>query len=86
MYERGAMVLHRIRQAIGDDAFFPLLRGWATARRHGNAATADFTAYVEEFAATAAPDADLTPTWEDWLYGDGKPPRAGGPGPEDLRT
>lgn len=76
VYERGAMVLHRIRQAVGDDAFFALIRGWATAHRHGNADTADFTAYVEEFAEKAAPGADLTPVWDDWLYGDGKPPLA----------
>lgn len=76
VYERGAMVLHKVRRAVGDDAFFELIQGWATAHRHGNADTADFTDYAEEFAATAAPDADLTPIWEDWLYGDGKPPKA----------
>ncbi|MBD9700949.1 M1 family metallopeptidase [Streptomyces sp. ID01-12c] len=76
VYERGAMVLHKVRTAIGDDAFFELIQGWATAHRHGNADTADFTDYAEEFAATAAPDADLTPIWEDWLYGDGRPPKA----------
>ncbi|MDX3645483.1 M1 family metallopeptidase [Streptomyces sp. MB09-02B] len=75
VYERGAMVLHKIRQAVGDDAFLELLQGWATTHRHGNADTADFTEYAEEFAATAAPDTDLAPIWEDWLYGDGKPPK-----------
>ncbi|MDT0571032.1 M1 family metallopeptidase [Streptomyces sp. DSM 3412] len=77
VYERGAMVLHRIRRAVGDDAFFGLLRGWAAEHRHGNADTADFTTYAEEFAATAAPEADLTTIWDDWLYGDGKPPKTG---------
>ncbi|MBZ3907959.1 M1 family metallopeptidase [Streptomyces griseiscabiei] len=79
VYERGAMVLHKVREAVGDDTFFELIRGWATAHRHGNADTADFTAYVEKFAAgsarKAAREADLTPVWEDWLYGKGKPPR-----------
>lgn len=75
VYERGAMVLHKIREAVGDDAFFDLIRGWATAHRHGNADTADFTAYVEKFAEKEAPDADLTPVWEDWLYGEGRPPK-----------
>lgn len=73
VYERGAMVLHKIREAIGDDAFFGLLQGWATAHRHGNADTADFTAYAEKYAKKTAPDADLTPVWEDWLYGEVKP-------------
>ncbi|MFD9110367.1 M1 family metallopeptidase [Streptomyces bottropensis] len=76
VYERGAMVLHKIREAVGDDAFFALIRGWATAHRHGNADTADFTAYVEKYAGKAAPDADLSPVWKDWLYGEGRPPRA----------
>ncbi|MDX3070347.1 M1 family aminopeptidase, partial [Streptomyces sp. ND04-05B] len=75
VYERGAMVLHKIREAVGDDAFFGLVRGWATDHRHGNADTADFTAYVEKRAAKAAPEADLTPVWEDWLYGEGRPPK-----------
>jgi aminopeptidase N len=76
VYERGAMVLHKIREAVGDDAFFELIRGWATAHRHGNADTADFTAYVEKLAEKAAPDADLRPVWKEWLYGEGRPPQA----------
>ncbi|MHB9860813.1 M1 family metallopeptidase [Streptomyces sp. YIM S03343] len=71
VYLRGAMVLHKIRQKVGDDAFFGLLRGWAAAHRHGNADTADFTAYVEK----RAPDKDFSGIWRDWLYGDGKPDR-----------
>jgi aminopeptidase N len=71
VYQRGAMVLHKIRQAVGDEAFGDILRGWAAAHRHGNADTADFTAYVEE----QAPGEDLDGIWEDWLYGEGKPER-----------
>ncbi|AKZ56481.1 putative metallopeptidase [Streptomyces ambofaciens ATCC 23877] len=69
VYQRGAMVLHKIRETVGDDAFLDLLRGWSGAHRHGNADTADFTAYVEK----SAPDEDFTQIWEDWLYGDGRP-------------
>ncbi|KOV66448.1 metallopeptidase [Streptomyces sp. MMG1121] len=69
VYERGAMVLHKIRQKIGDKAFFALLRSWPASHRYGNADTADFTAYVEK----QAPDKDFTEIWKDWLYGDGKP-------------
>ncbi|MEV5312754.1 M1 family metallopeptidase [Streptomyces sp. NPDC052610] len=72
VYQRGAMVLHRIRQLLGDDdAFRRLLRDWAAEHRHGNASTEDFTAYVEQ----RAPGKDFTGVWEDWLYGDGKPDR-----------
>ncbi|MFJ2832819.1 M1 family metallopeptidase [Streptomyces sp. NPDC087263] len=69
VYERGAMVLHKIRQTVGDDTFHDIVQGWAAAHRHGNADTADFTAYVEK----SAPDADFGPIWKDWLYGEGKP-------------
>ena len=35
VYERGAMVLHKIRQAVGDDTFYDIVQGWAAAYRHG---------------------------------------------------
>jgi aminopeptidase N len=69
VYDRGAMVLHKIRQTVGDDTFHDIAQGWAAAHRHGNASTADFTAYVEK----KAPDKDFSKIWEDWLYGNGKP-------------
>lgn len=69
VYQRGAMVIHKIRQTVGDDSFYDIVQGWAADHRHGNADTADFTAYVEEMA----PDEDFDGIWEDWLYGDGKP-------------
>ncbi|MFF2504975.1 M1 family metallopeptidase [Streptomyces sp. NPDC058067] len=69
VYQRGAMVLHKIRETIGDARFFALLKSWPAAHRYGNADTADFTAYVEKHN----PGKDLRPVWDDWLYGNGKP-------------
>jgi aminopeptidase N len=68
VYGRGAMVLQRVRLAVGDDTFFRIVRGWARTYRHGNASTADFTAYVEKVSGR-----DLDRLWDDWLYGDAKP-------------
>ncbi|MFG3498654.1 M1 family metallopeptidase [Streptomyces sp. NPDC047928] len=68
VYYRGAMVLHRIRLAVGDDAFFGLLRGWPAKYRHGNASTRDFTRFVEEETGE-----DLTELWDVWLYGTDRP-------------
>ncbi|WP_442818603.1 M1 family metallopeptidase [Streptomyces sp. NBC_01320] len=69
VYGRGAMVIHKIRQAVGDDKrFFALVRGWTKAHRHGNASTADFTAYVEKTTGL-----DLTDLWNTWLYGRSRP-------------
>lgn len=71
VYWRGAMVLHKVRQTVGDEAFGALVRGWARKHRHGNADTGEFTAYVEE----SAPDEDFGGIWEEWLYGEGRPER-----------
>ncbi len=68
VYQRGAMVLHKVREAVGDDTFFALIEDWATEYHHGNADTADFTAYAEQESGK-----DLDSVWGPWLYGDGKP-------------
>ncbi|WP_392676261.1 M1 family metallopeptidase [Streptomyces sp. LN785] len=69
VYGHGAMVIHKIRQAVGDDKrFFALVAGWTKAHRHGNASTADFTAYTEK-----ATGLDLTDLWDTWLYGRSRP-------------
>ncbi|CAM5445849.1 Aminopeptidase N OS=Streptomyces alboniger OX=132473 GN=CP975_15965 PE=3 SV=1 [Streptomyces alboniger] len=75
VYERGAMVLHKIRRAVGDDTFRDITRGWATAHRHGNASTRDFTEYVEEHAGGDRARARVGRIWDDWLYGEGRPDR-----------
>ncbi|MFF4254113.1 M1 family metallopeptidase [Streptomyces sp. NPDC001663] len=69
VYLRGAMVLQKIRQTVGDDTFYDIIQGWAAAHRHGNADTDEFTAYVEKMA----PQKDFDGIWKDWLYGEGKP-------------
>ncbi|MFI5885365.1 M1 family metallopeptidase [Streptomyces sp. NPDC051554] len=71
VYERGAMVLHKIRRTVGDARFYDIIQGWAATHRYGNANTADFTAYVEKMA----PGKDFSGIWKNWLYGDGKPAR-----------
>ncbi|MGW9434925.1 M1 family metallopeptidase [Streptomyces sp. NPDC055607] len=68
VYQRGAMVLHKLRETVGDETFDEILRGWPEERRHANATTADFTAYAEETAGE-----DLDDLWDVWLYGDERP-------------
>ncbi|WP_328399144.1 M1 family metallopeptidase [Streptomyces sp. NBC_00390] len=70
VYMRGAMVLHKVREAVGDERFFSIVKGWAAKHRHGNATTDDFTAYVEKESGK-----DLTELWDVWLYGEEKPAR-----------
>ncbi|WP_443066690.1 M1 family metallopeptidase [Streptomyces sp. NBC_01255] len=68
VYQRGAMVLHKLRETVGDAAFDEILRGWPAKYRHANASTDDFTAYAESVAGK-----DLDGLWDVWLFGEGKP-------------
>ncbi|MGW7367015.1 M1 family metallopeptidase [Streptomyces sp. NPDC054841] len=68
VYERGAMALHKVREAVGDGMFFSILQGWAQTHRHGNASTRDFTTYVEQKSGK-----DLSGLWDVWLYSEDKP-------------
>ena len=58
VYYRGAMVLHKLRQEVGNDVFYEIMQGWAAEHRYGNASTADFTSYVEKKAKKAGKDLD----------------------------
>ncbi|MFF4761063.1 M1 family aminopeptidase [Streptomyces sp. NPDC001292] len=65
---RGAMVVHKVRRAVGDQVFHDIVRGWTKDHRYANASTDDFTSCVEAKAGQ-----DLTEVWNTWLYGKGKP-------------
>ncbi|NEB81842.1 M1 family metallopeptidase [Streptomyces sp. SID14478] len=71
VYQRGAMVLQKVRETIGDADFFSLLKSWPADHKYGNADTGDFTAYVEKKNPGKAKA--LAGVWDVWLYGDGKP-------------
>ncbi|MFE6397963.1 M1 family metallopeptidase [Streptomyces alboflavus] len=64
LYERGGLVVHAVRRALGDDAFFRMLRAWATVHRHGVVSTQTFTAHVERYA-----HGPVDELFEAWLYG-----------------
>ncbi|CAL9589611.1 hypothetical protein SUDANB120_05218 [Streptomyces sp. enrichment culture] len=68
VYDRGAIALQALRNEIGDEAFFRILKGWPTERAHGNAKVSDFVRYAEK--ASGKPLAALFDTW---LYTPGKP-------------
>ncbi|MCF2531277.1 M1 family metallopeptidase [Yinghuangia soli] len=71
VYGRGAMVLHKVREAVGDAVFAEILRTWLRDHRHGTAATADFVALCERLGGK-----DLSAVFGPWLFEDGKPPKA----------
>ncbi|MGR6322087.1 M1 family metallopeptidase [Micromonospora soli] len=64
VYQRGALAVHALRRAVGDETFFRILRGWLAERRNGTATTADFVGYVERVAGRP-----LRPLFDAWLAG-----------------
>jgi aminopeptidase N len=68
VYDRGGMTLQALRTAVGDDAFFQIVRTWATTHRVGNGATAQFIALAESISGQ-----DLTSLFNTWLFTAGKP-------------
>ncbi|WP_435243192.1 M1 family metallopeptidase [Streptomyces cucumeris] len=68
VYGRGAMVLHKLRRAVGDKDFFTILRTWVKDHRHGNATTKQFIALSERISGK-----DLTKLYDVWLFGKDKP-------------
>jgi aminopeptidase N len=68
VYDRGAMTLHVLRQAIGDRAFFTLLQRWPAEHRYGNASTPDFIAFAERLSHK-----NLDALFKAWAYTSGKP-------------
>ena len=54
VYDRGALAVQALRNEIGDDAFFAVLKGWTQKYAYGNASVADFQRYAEEVSGQAA--------------------------------
>jgi aminopeptidase N len=68
VYDRGAMTLQALREKVGDDAFFAILRSWYAENRNGNVTTADFIALAERVSGL-----QLDPFFQVWLYEEGRP-------------
>ena len=68
VYARGAMALHELRNAVGDQVFYGILKSWATGHRDGNGTTAQFVRLAERESGK-----DLDALFQTWLYTAGKP-------------
>jgi aminopeptidase N len=68
VYDRGAMTLHQLRLAVGDGAFFTILRRWAASHQYGNGATAQLIALAEQVSGQ-----DLSDLFNTWLFTPGRP-------------
>ena len=68
VYDRGAMAVHQIRLAIGDNAFFALLKAWTAARKDSVGNIAQFQTLAEAISGR-----DLDAVFTTWLYTPSKP-------------
>ena len=68
VYDRGALALQALRNEIGDDAFFAILKGWPQKYAYGNASVADFVRYAEEVSGKP-----LAALFDTWLFQPSKP-------------
>ena len=68
VYRRGAMTLQALRDKIGDDAFFQVLKTWTARHRQGHGTTAQFIALSERISGQ-----DLGNFFQVWLYTPSKP-------------
>jgi aminopeptidase N len=68
VYDRGAMTLQALREKIGDEDFFKLLRRWYKRNRYGNVTTEQFIATAERVSGQ-----QLDEFFDVWLYQPVKP-------------
>lgn len=67
VYKRGALALHALRAAMGDQPFFELLRAWTDRHRYGSATTSDLIGLAEEILP-AVTGFDALSVLGPWLY------------------
>src|SRR5215211_1604573 len=68
VYDRGAMTLQALREKVGDEVFFGILRTWYQEHRNGTVTTADFIALAERDSGQ-----QLDQFFNAWLFTPGKP-------------
>jgi aminopeptidase N len=68
IYDRGALTLHSLRKAVGDDVFFTILKTWTAQQKYGNATIEQFIALSEKASGKV-----LHSLFNDWLFTPGRP-------------
>lgn len=70
IYYGPALMWHELREDIGDEAFFDVLRAWPESQENGTADRDEYLAWVEERTGE-----ELTAFFDAWLLGAETPPR-----------
>lgn len=65
VYDKGAWVLHMLRNEIGDSNFFKSLKKYYEVFKYSNASTEDFKAICESIS-----NQNLNKFFDDWIYND----------------
>jgi aminopeptidase N len=68
VYQKGATVMHMLRELLGDSVFFAALREYGQEHAYGSAVTADWQAKLEEHYGGS-----LSWFFDEWVYGTGYP-------------
>jgi aminopeptidase N len=68
VYYRGAMTLQALRQTVGDDDFFDILKEWVSSQAGGTVTTDEFIALAEKESGM-----QLDELFETWLFTPEKP-------------
>lgn len=63
VYWRGGLTLHVLRETVGDDDFFEILREWVARNDGASVSTEDFVALAEEVSGD-----ELSALMDAWLY------------------
>ena len=80
VYDRGAMAVHALRQEVGDEDFFRILRAWTRLKAGRNATIPQFIRLAERVS-----DEQLDDLFQTWLF-TGSKPNAGLAATERSRT
>ncbi len=68
-YSKGGIVLHMLRNIVGDDKFFNILKDYTASKlAYGNATTEDFQKSAEKISGL-----DLNYFFSQWIYGENYP-------------
>jgi aminopeptidase N len=68
VYDRGAMTLQALREKLGDEVFFQIVRAWYAENRFSNVTTQDFIATAERVSGQ-----QLDQFFQVWLFEEGRP-------------
>ena len=69
VYVRGAMTVQALRNEVGDDTFWDIVREWASRNSGGHGTTPEFIALAEEISGRQLDD-----LFDTWLFTAEKPP------------